>query len=91
MAAVAKLTDAQLTQRRADAAKQVSSIVQIGSAGWSSESTLLLALKQSDGADKALIDEVCRSLTQYEELRYTRLQLQPPVSSSAPVRWKQCQ
>jgi len=91
MAAVAKLTDAQLAQRRADAAKQVSSIVQVSSAGWSSESTLLLALKQSDGADKALIDEVCRILTQYEELRYTRLQLQPPVNSTAPVRWKQCQ
>jgi hypothetical protein len=91
MAAVAKLTDAQLAQRRADAAKQVSSIVQIGSAGWSSESTLVLSLKQTDGADKGLIDEVCRILTQFEELRYTRLQLQPPVSSSAPVRWKQCQ
>jgi serine/threonine protein kinase/HJR/Mrr/RecB family endonuclease len=91
MAAVAKLTDAQLAQRRADAAKQVSSIVQIGSAGWSSESTLLMTLKQSDGADKALIDEVCRILTQYEELRYTRLQLQPPVNSNAPVRWRQCQ
>jgi len=91
MAAVAKLTDAQLAQRRADAAKQVSSIVQISSAGWSSESTLLLSLKQSDGADKGLIDEVCRILTQYEELRYTRLQLQPPVNSNAPVRWRQCQ
>jgi hypothetical protein len=90
LAAVAKLTDAQLVQRRADAAKQVSSIVQIGSAGWSSESTLQLSLKQSDGSDKPLIDEVCRILTQYEELRYTRLQLDPPVSSNHPVRWRQC-
>jgi serine/threonine protein kinase len=90
LAAVAKLTDAQLVQRRADAAKQVSSIVQIGSAGWSSQSTLLLSLKQSDGADKNLIDEVCRILTQYEELRYTRLQLDPPPDSNFPVRWRQC-
>jgi serine/threonine protein kinase len=91
MAAVAKLTDAQLAQRRVDAAKQVSSIVQVSSAGWPSESTLLLSLKQTDGVDKDLIDEVCRILTQYEELRYTRLQLQPPASSNAPVRWRQCQ
>jgi hypothetical protein len=91
LAAVAKLTDAELAQRRVDAAKQVSSIVQISTAGWPSESTLLLGLKESDGADKALIEEVCRILTQYEELRYTRLQLQPPASSNAPVRWRQCQ
>jgi hypothetical protein len=91
MAAVANLTDAQRGQRRADAAKQVSSIVQISTAGWPSESTLLLSMKESDGADKALIEEVCRILTQYEELRYTRLQLQPPASSNAPVRWRQCQ
>ena len=91
LAAVAKLTDAERAQRRVDAAKQVSSIVQISTAGWPSESTLLLSMKESDGSDKALIEEVCRILTQYEELRYTRLQLQPPASSNAPVRWRQCQ
>jgi hypothetical protein len=78
-------------QRRAEAAKQVSSMVQLSSAGWQSESTLQLSLKQSDGADKGLVEEVCRILTQFEELRYTRIQLDPPANSNLPVRWRQCQ
>ena len=90
MAAVAKLTDLERAQRRANAARQMASIVQIRTAGWPTQSTLLLTLQQSDGADKTLIDEVCRILTQYEELRYTRLQLQPPTGSNMSVRWRQC-
>jgi serine/threonine protein kinase len=91
MAEVATLSDAELVQRRAGALKQLTSIDQVGSAGWTSESTLLMTLKQSDGADAALIQQVCGILAQYEELRFTRLQLQPPVSSTMPVRWRQCQ
>lgn len=91
MAQVANLTDQQLAERRVKAAKQVSAIVQIGSAGWSTQSTLQLNLKQTDGSDADLIAEVCRILTQYEELRYTRVQLDPPDQSNVPVRWRQCQ
>jgi hypothetical protein len=90
MKQVATLTDAELVQRRADALKQITSNAQVGSAGWSSESTLLITLRQSDGADAGLIENVCGILSGYEELHFTRLQLQPPVSSTMPVRWRQC-
>jgi hypothetical protein len=91
MAEVASLTDAQRLQRRADAVAKLGTIQQIKTAGWSTQSTLVLALTQTDGKDIQLIDEVCRTLTQYEELRYTRVQLEPPMDSAVPVRWRQCQ
>jgi hypothetical protein len=90
MAAVATMTDAERVQRRADALRQVRALAAIASAGWSSESTLLLTLKQSDGADQALGESVCGVLTAYEELRFTRLQMQPPVDSTLPIHWRQC-
>jgi restriction endonuclease Mrr len=91
MAEVASLTDEQRLQRRADAAAKVRSITNVGNAGWTTQSTLVLGLQQTDGKDAALIEEVCRTLTQYEELRYTRVQLDPPLNSTVPVRWRQCQ
>jgi hypothetical protein len=91
MAAVANLTDQQRAERRVKAAKEVSAIVQVASAGWSTQSTLQLNLKQADGVDANLVAEVCRILTQYEELRFTRVQLDPPDTSNEPVRWRQCQ
>ena len=91
MAQVANLTDQRRAERRVKAAKEVSAIVQIGSAGWTTQSTLQLNLKQTDGQDADLIAEVCRILTQYEELRFTRVQIDPPDQSNTPVRWRQCQ
>jgi restriction system protein len=91
MAEVASLTDAQRLQRRADAVAKLGTFNQIKTAGWSTQSTLVLSLTQTDGKDVQLIDEVCRTLTQFEELRYTRVQLEPPMGSTVPVRWKQCQ
>jgi serine/threonine protein kinase len=91
MAEVAKLTDQERTERRAKAAREVSTIAQVAHAAWPTQSTLQLSLKQTDGVDRDLIDEVCRILTQYEELRLTRLELDPPDNSNATVRWGQCQ
>jgi hypothetical protein len=91
MAEVAKLTDEQRTERRAKASKEVSAIAQVAHAVWPTQSTLQVDLKQSDGKDANLITEVCSILTQYEELRLTRLQLDPPPGSTASVRWGQCQ
>jgi restriction endonuclease Mrr len=91
MAEVASLTDAQRLQRRADAVAKLGTINQIKTAGWSTQSTLVLTLNQTDGKDAQLVDEVCRTLIQYEELRYTRVQLEPPMESAVPVRWRQCQ
>ncbi len=90
MAAVANLSDSERAQRRAEAAKKAGAIMQVDSAAWIAQSTLLLNLKTSDGHDTALVDEVCRILTQYEELRYTRLQLDPPANSTLQVRWRLC-
>ena len=64
---------------------------QVGSAAWSTQSTLLVSVKETDGKDEALIEESCRILTQYEELRFSRIQIEPPASSQVPVRWRQCQ
>jgi hypothetical protein len=91
MAEVASLTDAQRLARRAEAAAKVGAFAQVNTAGWSTQSTLVLTLNNTDGKDTLLIDEVCRTLVQYEEMRYTRVQLEPPMNSTVPVRWRQCQ
>lgn len=91
MAEVEKLSLTEKAERRADAAKQIGAIPQVGSAAWSTQSTLLVSVKETDGKDEALIEESCRILTQYEELRFSRLQLEPPATSQVPVRWRQCQ
>jgi restriction system protein len=91
MAEVASLTDQQRADRRRMAVDQVAAISQVKTAGWSTQSTLVLSLNRTDGKDKQLVDEVCRTLTQFEELRYTRVQLEPPMDSTVPVRWRQCQ
>jgi hypothetical protein len=88
---VASLTDEQRLQRRAEAAAKVGGITQVDNAAWGTQSTLVLRLTETDGKDEVLIAEVCRTLVQYEELRYTRVQLEPPLNSNVRVRWRQCQ
>ncbi len=90
MAEIAKLPSAELAKRRARAAKEIASIPQVDTAAWSAQSRLLVTLNRSDGKDKVLIDEMCRLITQYEELRYTRIQMEPPAGSKLPVRWRLC-
>jgi serine/threonine protein kinase len=90
-AEIAALTDAQRIARRAKAASQVSMIAQVAHAAWPTESTLELSLKQTDGVDANLIAEVCKVLAQYEEIRLTRLQIDPVGDSNGTVRWGQCQ
>ena len=91
MAEVASLTDEQRLQRRAEAAAKVGAFPQVNTAAWSTQSTMVLVLNTTDGKDQALVDEVCRTLVQFEEMRFTRVQLDPPMNSTVPVRWKQCQ
>lgn len=91
MAEVENLSVEEKAARRAEAAKQIGAIPQVGSAAWSTQSTLLVSVKETDGKDEALIEESCRILTQYEELRFSRIQIEPPASSQVPVRWRQCQ
>ena len=91
MAEVARLTPEQLNRRRADAARQVSQLPQVDNAAWSAQRTLLLLLNRTDGKDEGLITETCRILLQHEEMRYTRIQLNPPPDSTQAVRWRLCE
>ena len=51
------------------------------------DSTLLVDLR-SDADDR--LADICGILEEYEALRTSRLQLQPPPGSSDPVRFRQC-
>jgi restriction system protein len=87
---VDKLTDKQRATRKADSALAIAALPKVNSAIWYSASTLQLNLNTEKNDDKVLIEEICRLLTQHEELRYTRLQLEPPSGSTVPVRFRQC-
>lgn len=88
------LSEAQHETRRAQAAMEVRSIPGIDDASWSTKSTLVIGLPSSTGAvPDTLIADVCRVLLQYEEQRFTRLQLEVAsgVADQPPtVRWRQC-
>ena len=91
MEAVARLSPEQLAKRRVEAAKQVSQISQVDAAEWSAPRTLLINLNRTDGKDKVLVAEACRILLQNEEMRFTRIQLNPPTDSTQAVRWRLCE
>ena len=91
MEAVARLSPDELIRRRADVAKQVGRLAQVASASWSAQRTILIRLNQTDGKDKRLVDDVCRIVTQNEEMRFTRIQLEPPDGSPLAVRWRLCE
>lgn len=89
--AVARLTDQQRLQRRLTAAARVADLPQATHALWSTQSTLVISLVSGDGIDRGVVNDACAVLVEYEELRYSRLQLDPPAGSTVPVRWRQCQ
>ena len=91
LAAVAQLSDEERAQRRRQAASRVADLKQANRAYWSTQSTLVVSLVREDGIDTGIVNEACAILVEYEELRYTRLQLEPPSDSTVPVRWRQCQ
>lgn len=88
---IASLTDEERLQRRLAAAARVAKLPAADGALWSSQSTLSISLLRADGIDSGIVNQACAILIQYEELRYSRLQLEPPTNSTAPVRWRQCQ
>lgn len=91
LAEVAKLTDQERTQRRLVAASRVADLEAANNAIWSTQSTLVISMVSGDGIDKGIVNDACAILTEYEELRYSRLQLEPPAGANVPVRWRQCQ
>jgi hypothetical protein len=88
------LTPAQEAQRRVDAADKVRTVAGISSAAWSTKSTLALALTTKTAADREeVVNEVCKAVLNYEELRYTRLEISNLIAtteSEKRVRWHQC-
>jgi restriction system protein len=88
------LTEEELASRRAMAAMETRSNPAVLNAVWSTKSTMVATLRQP-GAEitDALFEHICGVLVQFEELRYTRLQIESPaVDPKAPatVRFKQC-
>jgi len=83
---VAKLTDEQRAQRRVMAAARVADLPQATRALWSTTSTLVISLVSGDGIDSGIVNDACAVLVEYEELRYSRLQLEPPPGSDVSVR-----
>ncbi|GGA75272.1 membrane protein [Arenimonas soli] len=88
---VARLTEQQRIERRLAAAAEVGELDAAEHANWSTQSTLVIRMSRADGIDTGLVNEACAVLVQYEELRYTRLQLEPPAGTAGQVRWRQCQ
>jgi restriction system protein len=90
----ATLTDEQLAARRASVALELRGNPTLHNVVWATKSTLVMTLHpgETELPDR-LFDEACRTLVQYEELRYTRVQIEgaAPAAGAAPnVRWRQC-
>lgn len=56
--------------------------------GWITRSTLVAVVQA--GASDAQVDGICKVLARYDDLRYSRVQLQPEPDSGLPVRFLQC-
>lgn len=87
----AEYDEATLNARRAAAMQRIDGLPSVLRAVWSTRSTLVVSMRASgEEIADAAIDDACDILVEYEELRYTRLQIDPPENSSLPVRWRQC-
>lgn len=86
-----RLSEDEALARREAAADRVARIEAVNSAAWSTRSTLIIALNRPlEAVEHDPVAAACEILVEYEELRYTRLQIEPPPDSDAPVRWRQC-
>jgi restriction system protein len=78
---------AALEKRRREVSGGIATLFGVGSASWSTQSTLLVNLSSGDADPVA---ELCPLLERYPELAASRVQLQPPPGSNHPVRFIQC-
>lgn len=78
---------AELAKRRGEVVSLVSTLPEVDRAVWSTQSTLLVYLVDENANP---VSELCPILEHYEELRTSRLQIQPPQGSTKPVRFLQC-
>jgi hypothetical protein len=91
---VPDLTPDQLASRRASAVMEVRGMPSVANAAWSTQSTFVVTLHRARTEVPAeFFDDICRRLLQYEEMRFTRLQVETqgaPGEAVVPVRWRQC-
>jgi restriction system protein len=73
--------------QRVEVVHALSSLQGVDRALWSTRSTLLVHL--AEGAPD-LLTEICTVLERYDNLRASRIQLQPPPGSEQRVRFRQC-
>lgn len=75
-------------EQRRDTVLAVAALPGIDRASWATRSTLV-ALVQPDASEQQIAG-VCKVLAPYDDLRYSRVQLQPSPGSDVPVRFLQC-
>ncbi|TWI03927.1 restriction endonuclease [Luteimonas cucumeris] len=83
---VGALSPEEIAKRRADVARAIAALPGIEQAHWSTQSTLSLFVSD----DRNVWAGICGIISRYDELRATRVQLNPPAGSTTPVRFKQC-
>ena len=72
---------------RNEVIRSVSALPGIDKAMWSTRSTLMVYLHEDAGDP---VNDICAVLERYDDLRVSRLHLQPPAGSDRRVRFLQC-
>lgn len=75
-------------EQREQIRREVSDLPGIDRATWSTRSTLLIYLADDSGLDH--LQSICAVVERYDDLRASRLQLQPAPGSQRAVRFLQC-
>lgn len=76
-----------LKEQRATVSKTLMTVPGVIRGFWISKLTLVV---DRSGEDAMVWPLVCRELERYPALRTSRVQMNPPVGSDEPVRWRQC-
>jgi hypothetical protein len=87
IAAPAPTDTAGLEKQRGDLAKAVSALPMVDRAGWTTQSTLQVYLRDASGDPVA---SICPLMVHYDALAASRIQLTPPAGSNLPTRFRQC-
>lgn len=75
-------------EQRKQVMEVISTLPGVERAVWSTRSTLLVYLTEE--VDDQRVARICKALERFDDLRASRLQLQPPAGSAAAVRFMQC-
>lgn len=89
---ISQMSEAELEARRDEAARLIATVRGVEEAAWQARSTLVLRLLSERLEDPdGVTQDACELLVRFEELRYTRLQLEPAGTQENPrIRWRQC-